>query len=106
MTKYDDLHQYQYLWDGSQPGWELIHIAGHKIALSLQFCLPGGSARERMFNEGREPAGDGNRFTNSKSLFMAAFNPDDEYSYFSFPWQKTDDQARLYGHRKSFHQNR
>lgn len=48
MTKHDDMHQYQYLWDGSQPGWELTHIAGNNIALSLQFSIPGGSARERM----------------------------------------------------------
>ena len=48
MTKHDDMHQYQYLWDGSQPGWELKHISGNNIALSLQFSVPGGSARERM----------------------------------------------------------
>jgi len=48
VTTADDLQPYEYLWDGSQPGWELPHIAGQHIGLSLQFSVPGGSAQERL----------------------------------------------------------
>lgn len=48
MALADDLHPYQYLWDGSQPGWGLTHINSQHTGLALQFSVPGGSAQERL----------------------------------------------------------
>lgn len=48
ITTADDLQAYQYLWNGSQPGWCLTHISNQYIGLSLQFSVSGGSAQERL----------------------------------------------------------
>ncbi|BBB61856.1 hypothetical protein UNDKW_3583 [Undibacterium sp. KW1] len=40
--------QYQYLWDGSQPGWELIYVYQAYVDLSLKFDLTGPSNLEMM----------------------------------------------------------
>ncbi len=43
-----EIHTYQYLWDGSQPGWVLTRLSGNYVDLSLKFELSGPSTRELM----------------------------------------------------------
>lgn len=38
--------QYCYLWDGSQPGWELLCFHGTRITLTVKFAIDGPSPRE------------------------------------------------------------
>ncbi|MFZ6875687.1 hypothetical protein ACO0LF_26775 [Undibacterium sp. Di27W] len=43
-----EIQQYQYLWDGTQPGWVLSRFYGHDLELSLLFESAGPSNRELM----------------------------------------------------------
>lgn len=40
--------QYQYLWDGSRPGWVLTRVNGNYVDLSLKFEITGPSTRELL----------------------------------------------------------
>ncbi len=40
--------QYQYLWDGSRPGWVLTRLNGNYVDLSLKFEITGPSTRELL----------------------------------------------------------
>ena len=48
MDKLEQAKQYQYLWDGSQPGWVLKRSHGHYVDLSLTFNFSGPSNGELM----------------------------------------------------------
>ncbi len=43
-----EILKYQYLWDGSQPGWVLIRFNGNYVDLSLKFEPSGPSPQEMM----------------------------------------------------------
>jgi hypothetical protein len=44
----EQIKTYQYLWDGSQPGWVLNRLYGHYVDLSLTFSPGGPSNGELM----------------------------------------------------------
>lgn len=44
----EEIRSYQYLWDGSQPGWVLTRLNGTYVELSLMFEQTGPSAQELM----------------------------------------------------------
>jgi len=48
MNGLDEIQQYQYLWDGSQPGWVLTRLCGSHVDLSLTFGSAGPSNQELM----------------------------------------------------------
>lgn len=43
-----EIHTYQYLWEGSQPGWVLTRLNGNYVDLLLKFELGGPSTPELM----------------------------------------------------------
>ncbi|WBR99981.1 hypothetical protein OU994_16795 [Pseudoduganella sp. SL102] len=48
MNEIPSVENYQYLWDGSQPGWVLQCLSGHYVDLSLTFGSVGPSNAELM----------------------------------------------------------
>lgn len=44
----EQIQQYHYLWDGSQPGWVLTRLCGNYVDVTLKFASTGPSAREVM----------------------------------------------------------
>jgi hypothetical protein len=43
-----EIRSYQYLWDGSQPGWVLTRLYGSYVEVSLKFGQTGPTTRELM----------------------------------------------------------
>lgn len=48
MSSAEQIDNYKYLWDGSQPGWVLKRFSGNYVDLSLTFSSTGPSTRELM----------------------------------------------------------